>query len=258
MTATAEKKLEAQKQATITPGIHIVLQAKGGVGKSYIASLLAQYLGQQRPVRCYDTDPGNNTFARIKTLGATSIDGLVDNSGVINQAQFDPIVQQLATDKDTAWVIDTGAATFLPLWSYVQENQILSLLESMGRPVFIHCPVVGGEALADTLNGLRSISRTVSSRCLVVWLNEYFGEVIHDGKHFEDFAIVQELLPKVVGWVLLPERTKNTFGEDLKKMQVQHLTFREAIESPMFLLVSKQRLQIVLRDAFEQLDKLGL
>jgi hypothetical protein len=254
MSATAEKKPTTQKEG-IAPSIHIVLQAKGGVGKSYIASLLAQYLASKRPVRGYDADPGNNTLARITAIGAASLD-LVDMSGVINQARFDPLIEELAGDKDSVAVVDTGAATFLPLWSYVLENRILALLEGMGRPVMIHCPVVGGEAMSDTLNGLCSIARTVTSRCLVVWLNEYFGEVSEGGRRFEDFSIVQEISPKLLGSVLLPERTKNTFGEDVKKMQLQHLTFQQAIES--FPLVSKQRLQIIRREAFDQLDKLGL
>jgi hypothetical protein len=110
--------------------------------------------------------------------------------------------------------------------------------------------------MVDTLNGLLSISRTLNTRSLVVWLNEYFGEVAEGGRGFEDFAIIQEILPKVLGWVRLPERTKATFGADVQKMQLQNLTFAEAIES--FPLVSKQRLQIIRREAFDQLDKLGL
>jgi cellulose biosynthesis protein BcsQ len=44
--------------------IHMVLQGKGGVGKSFVAALMAQYLQDrgQDPV-CIDTDPVNATFA---------------------------------------------------------------------------------------------------------------------------------------------------------------------------------------------------
>ena len=41
-----------------TGAIHLTLQGKGGVGKSLIAAILAQYLkGKGREVRCIDTDP---------------------------------------------------------------------------------------------------------------------------------------------------------------------------------------------------------
>ena len=51
--------------------IHLTLQGKGGVGKSLIASVLAQYHRQTGlDVRCIDTDPVNRTFAQYGALQA--------------------------------------------------------------------------------------------------------------------------------------------------------------------------------------------
>ena len=51
--------------------IHLTLQGKGGVGKSLVASILAQYLRDKgKDVRCIDTDPVNRTFAQYAALGA--------------------------------------------------------------------------------------------------------------------------------------------------------------------------------------------
>jgi CO dehydrogenase nickel-insertion accessory protein CooC1 len=49
--------------------IHIILQGKGGVGKSLIAAVLAQYKTSkgQNPL-CIDTDPVNATFNGFKAL----------------------------------------------------------------------------------------------------------------------------------------------------------------------------------------------
>jgi CO dehydrogenase nickel-insertion accessory protein CooC1 len=42
----------------------LILQGKGGVGKSFIAALLAQYLQEKGvAVRCFDADPVNSTLA---------------------------------------------------------------------------------------------------------------------------------------------------------------------------------------------------
>ena len=42
--------------------IHFILQGKGGVGKSYVASLLTQYLqDKKKPVVGFDLDPTNPT-----------------------------------------------------------------------------------------------------------------------------------------------------------------------------------------------------
>ncbi|WP_455474103.1 nucleotide-binding protein [Bartonella sp. B30(2025)] len=49
--------------------IHIVLQGKGGVGKSLVASLVMQYLLENKTdVRGIDTDPVNQTFANYKNF----------------------------------------------------------------------------------------------------------------------------------------------------------------------------------------------
>ena len=48
--------------------IHVSLQGKGGVGKSLIASVLAQYfITQGHRVQCIDTDPVNHTLSRLCT-----------------------------------------------------------------------------------------------------------------------------------------------------------------------------------------------
>jgi CO dehydrogenase nickel-insertion accessory protein CooC1 len=49
--------------------IHMVLQGKGGVGKSFIAAMLAQYKARKGQIPlCIDTDPVNATFHGYKAL----------------------------------------------------------------------------------------------------------------------------------------------------------------------------------------------
>jgi hypothetical protein len=237
--------------------VHVVLQAKGGVGKSYVASIVTQYYStRQWMVRCFDTDPGNATLAQYKALGAEHVGDLI-RDGIINQKRFDPLIEKLLNG-DGAAVVDTGASTFLPFWSYVLENDILSLLEHRGRYPYLHCVVAGGQAMADTLNGLDRLAQTTGEKAIIVWLNEFFGEVCEDGQPFEQFRLVQNLAPKLVGSVLIRKRNPDTFEDDVQQMLRARLTFEEAVESEDFSLVSKQRLQIVRRELFEQLDALDL
>jgi len=238
------------------PSVHVVLQAKGGVGKSFVAAILAQHFSRQREVRCFDTDPGNATLAQYKALAAEHIGHLIQG-GVINQKRFDPLIEKLLNG-DGASILDTGASTFLPFWNYVLENEIVPLLESQGRKVYIHCVVTGGQAMRDTLNGLDRLAETTSQRHLIVWLNEFFGEVREGNRSFEQFKLVKDLAPKLVGSVLIRKRNPDTFEDDVQQMLRSRLTFDEAIAAEEFSLVSKQRLQIVRRELFEQLDELGL
>ena len=59
----------ADQAAAFTPTIHLILQGKGGVGKSVVASWLAEFLiGRGQPVRCVsiDGDPVNPPWRRSR------------------------------------------------------------------------------------------------------------------------------------------------------------------------------------------------
>ncbi|ENV5150799.1 conjugal transfer protein TraL, partial [Neisseria gonorrhoeae] len=49
--------------------IHISLQAKGGVGKSFLALMLSMFYRHiERPVKIFDTDPANATLFGFPAL----------------------------------------------------------------------------------------------------------------------------------------------------------------------------------------------
>src|SRR3954468_13009152 len=124
--------------------IHLSLQGKGGVGKSLVASILAQYfMENSRKVECVDTDPVNQTFSQYRALGARHIDLMRD--GNIDQRGFDGLMERLLTE-DGVFVIDNGASTFIPLWSYILENNVPELLRAAGKNLYVHTVVIGGQA----------------------------------------------------------------------------------------------------------------
>ena len=108
------------------------------------------------------------------------------------------------------------------------------------------------------INGLERIAETTTDRNVIVWLNEYFGEVTKDGKTFEEFKVAEAQAAKFLGTVVIRERNPNTYGDDVRQMLERRLTFGEAIELADFSLVSKQRLAIVRRELFQQIDDLRL
>ena len=236
--------------------VHLVLQGKGGVGKSFVSAILAQYFRtKSAPVHCLDTDPINATFAQYRLLKAEHLKVL--RRGTVHEKEFDFFVDKVCRG-DGVFIVDTGATTFVPLWNYILENEILDFFRSHGRSVFVHSVVTGGQAMSDTLNGLERLAQTTLEKNVIVWLNEYFGEVTKDGKTFEEFQIAEEYASKLVGTVVIRDRNPHTFGDDIRQMLEQRLTFDEAIKDEEFFLVSKQRLAIVRREMFEQLDKLAI
>ena len=236
--------------------VHLVLQGKGGVGKSFVSAILAQYFRKRSgTLHCLDTDPVNATFAQYRSIGAEHLNIL--RRGTIHEKRFDELVDTVCAGTGT-FIIDTGATTFVPLWNYILENEILQFLQSHSRRVFVHSVVAGGQAMSDTLSGFEKLAETTTEKNVIVWLNEYFGEVVKDGKTFEEFRVAEEQAAKLLGTVVIRERNPHTFGDDVRQMLERRLTFEEAIRMDEFSLVSKQRLEIVRRELFEQLDKLAM
>jgi CobQ/CobB/MinD/ParA nucleotide binding domain len=238
-----------------TGAIHLTLQGKGGVGKSLVASVLAQYLREKgKDVRCIDTDPVNRTFAQYSALGADRLN-LRDEHNRIEQRAFDTLIERFLTEDAATFVVDNGASTFLPLWHYLLENSALDYLRQNGRRVYVHTVITGGQALLDTLNGFHELAQTTAERNIVVWVNEYFGRVEAEGKKFSEMAAYHENSEKVCGAVVFSKRNQDTFGRDVEEMIAAKLTFNEAISAAKLPIMAKQRLKIVQRDLFEQLDR---
>src|SRR6185437_2423145 len=235
--------------------IHLTLQGKGGVGKSLIAAILAQFFKNSgRDVRCIDTDPVNRTFAQYTALSADRLQ-LRDEHNRIDQRLFDTLMERFLTEDGATFVVDNGSSTFLPLWHYLLENNALDCLRDSGRKVYVHTVITGGQALLDTLNGFHELAQTTQDRNIVVWINEYFGRVEADGKKFSDMTTFRENSGKVCGAIVFTKRNQDTFGRDLEEMIAGKLTFDEAIRSAPVSIMAKQRLRIVQRELFEQLDR---
>jgi hypothetical protein len=236
--------------------IHLTLQGKGGVGKSLVAAVLAQYFKSGgRDVRCIDTDPVNRTFAQYAALTVDRLQ-LRDEHNRIDQRSFDSLMERFLVEDGPTFIVDNGASTFLPLWHYLLENNALDYLRDNRRKVYVHTVITGGQALVDTLNGFHELAQTSQSRNIVVWVNEYFGRVEADGKKLSEMTAFRENAEKVCGAVVFAKRNQDTFGRDVEDMISAKLTFGEAIAESKLPIMAKQRLKLVQRDLFDQLETL--
>ena len=137
--------------------INLTLQGKGGVGKSYITTIFAQYLKDYKNIEISgaDTDPVNRSFAGIKKLNALPVD-IIENDA-ISQSKFDSIFELMLTDENSTFIIDNGASTFLPFTKYIKDNGVIEMFEEAQKEVFIHTVIVGGQSQNDTLQGLLTL-----------------------------------------------------------------------------------------------------
>lgn len=236
----------------IMSNIHLVLQGKGGVGKSYIASIITQHqISKGKEVTCIDTDPVNKTFSQYEALNVERLELIKDNK--IDERCFDQLITKLMDDNN--FVIDNGAASFIPLSNYFIENSVIDVLNETEKKIYIHTVITGGQGAIDTLNGLQTLAERFGNQArLVCWLNQFFGPIEYDGKSFEQMKVYELNKEKIEGVITITQRTRETFGYDVNEMLQNKLTFDEAIQSENFHLMAKQRLKIVQRELWQQLD----
>jgi hypothetical protein len=227
--------------------VHFILNSKGGVGKSFVAFLLAQYYRQLgEPLLSFDADATTATFSSFAALKVTRI-ALMEGT-ILNARHFDVMLEPILTE-DAHCVVDTGTSSFVAISHYLIENDVHEQIRDCGKTVIVHAIIVGGATLKETLNDLDELAKQLPDEVeIVVWLNEHFGLIKEGGKTFRDMAVYKAHAERIRGVVHLPLRTAATFGEDVKEMVKRHLTFEEAIGSPEFTLMAKQRLRIIEAD----------
>jgi hypothetical protein len=243
----------ATQRADVPRSAHFILQGKGGVGKSLVASLVAQYLADQgRLEGCFDTDPVNGSLQTIPALKAKAVELLAGDQ--LNVKGVDRLVESIVSAKSDI-VVDNGAASFLPLSRYLVENDIPTVLSEHGASMVLHTVVTGGGNGLDTLKGLDAlVGHFVPGAAIVVWVNEFFGPARFDGTDFEDTNVYKEHASKLRGMVYLRKLDPVMFAPNLAAMLERHMTFAEAAASDDFMLMEKSRLFRVKTDIWKQLE----
>jgi hypothetical protein len=233
--------------------VHLILQGKGGVGKSMVAALIAQYKASKgSPPICIDTDPVNTTLLRYRALNVRHISLLEDDE--IDTRKFDALIELIA-GAESDLVIDNGASSFVALSHYLISNQIPALLAEMGHQLIVHTVITGGQALMDTLAGFALLARQFPSECdFVVWLNPYWGAIEIEGQTFEQMKIYLEHKERVAAIVHIPALKAETFGRDFSEMLQDRLTFDEALAMSDRTIMTRQRLKLIKAQMFNELD----
>jgi hypothetical protein len=229
---------------------HCILQAKGGIGKSVAAAWLSQYFfNQGREVVAIECDQSNRTLSRYERLQTERLD-LLDKDQQIDRRRFDALMERLVEDADPTIIMDNGQASFVPLTRYLVECDALSLLREAGRQSFVHCVVTGGQLGPSTLSGLEEILGALSNSAqVVVWRNAHFGPIDEEAYQTIVDASGAEL-PEPVHL----DRWSKPFEDDVQEMLQRFLSFEEAVQSPDLGLMTRQRLAMVQRRIFGELQ----
>jgi hypothetical protein len=228
-----------------TRKLHVVLQGKGGVGKTVAALLLSQCIEETgQPVICVDAhvDP---VQASLSGLTATAPERLsIVPGNTTDTAALDRFTGTLQR-KDTHVVVDTGTSSFVPVGQYLSENDVAADMSAAGRQIVVHVAVTGGPALLDTMKGLDAVARNIPP-CIgiVVWLNEYFGPIVNaNGKPFEELPAYTDNRERIFALIRLAMLSEQATA-DLQMMFARRLTFARALaaDNTTILSVQKSRL----------------
>ncbi len=127
--------------------IHFVGGEKGGVGKSVLARLLAQYhIDRGLPFAAFDSDRSHGALLRF--YGEFSRPIVLDDFASADQ------IMEAALERDQDILVDLAAQTAQPLQRWIEQNDLLALAAEEGvEVVFWHVLDDGadGITLLDTL-----------------------------------------------------------------------------------------------------------
>jgi hypothetical protein len=125
--------------------IHLIGGEKGGVGKSMVARLLAQYfIDHAMPFVGYDTDRSHGALLRYYTGYASPV--LADRYEAL-----DAIVESAAEEPGRRVLVDLAAQTHAPLVKWMDESGVLDLAELNGMAIHYWHVMDSGRDSVDLL-----------------------------------------------------------------------------------------------------------
>jgi hypothetical protein len=108
--------------------INFIGGEKGGVGKSVVSRVLAQYfIDHSRPFAGFDTDRSHTSFARFYQGFASPV--VVDSF-----EGLDAVVAGFETNPQQSAIVDLAAQTLAPLARWIKESDLLGVFEKWASP----------------------------------------------------------------------------------------------------------------------------
>jgi hypothetical protein len=223
--------------------IHFIGGEKGGVGKSVVARLLAQYfIDRSLPLACIDGDTSHGTLMRHYSDFSQAVDLSASDSA-------DQILDR-ALGADRRVLVDLPAQSARALSSWLFGANVLGLARELGTPITFWHITDGGFASVGQLERALELYGDQASHVVV----KNFGRA-KDFSQLEAAPALQEL-GRLQGKVLeLPALDESA----MFKIDASGLSFWAASQSQNDALrpLDRERVKLWLGKAYAQLDSLG-
>lgn len=239
--------------------INLVMQGKGGVGKSVVASLFTQYvrdvLGQVPVV--IDTDPINQTLSEYAAFDTHGFE-LFGEQRTVDPRNFDLLMLHVdGVGPEREVIIDSGASTFIELVDYLREGEVPNVLAEQGHEFVVHVVISGGPEQNATLGGLSYVLRSFDSATIVVWLNHFHAPIRRDGLEFGELPLYLSNKERIHHVVDIP-RHPGLVARDVQDVFMDKVTFEEAIRAEGRDIYVKRRLMLAQRRLYRAIEASGV
>jgi len=228
--------------------IHLIGGEKGGVGKSVVARVLAQYLIDKNiPFLGFDTDRSHGSLMRFYTDFASPV--VVDS-----YESLDAIVEAAAEQADKRVLVDLAAQTHDPLVKWMDDSGVLETAEELGVAFCYWHVMDNGKDSVDLLKKL--LDRFGTRLNYVIVLNQLRGE------SFEIFDQSGER-ERALGLNAQIVTLKRLHEPVINKIDAGSTSFwaaknKSVTEAKGLGLLERQRVKLWLRSAYEQIDTLEI
>ena len=225
--------------------IHLIGGEKGGVGKSLVARLVAQYfIDHSIPFLGFDSDRSHGALLRFYAGYASPV--------VVDQYDsLDAIVEAATEQPERRILVDLAAQTQQSLTNWMDESQLLGLAPELGLHIRYWHVMDSGKDSVDLLQ--RLLDRYEQRLSYVIVQNQLRGE---------DFGILKKSgqLERAQGWGADVIAIKRLQEATVTKIDANSSSFWAASQSDdksgaRLGLLEKQRLRSWLRSAYEEIGR---
>ena len=228
--------------------IHFIGGEKGGVGKSVVARLLAQYMIDSNvPLICFDNDRSHGALMRFYTDYASPT--VIDNF-----ESLDTIIETAVANPEQRIIVDLAAQTHFPLATWIDTSGVLELAEELGITLYYWNVMDSGKDCVDILGKLLD---HYGSRFNYVLVQNHLRD---DNFSTLEFSGVKDRALDMNARVVT---LKRLYTPVMTKIDANSLSFwaarnRDQEYTNVLGLLDRQRVKMWLNNFYNQIELLGI
>ncbi len=226
--------------------IHFIGGEKGGVGKSVVARVLAQYfIDHDKPFIGFDTDRSHGSLLRFYSDYASPV--------VVDQYEsLDTIVETASHHPDKRILVDLAAQTHDPLVRWMDESGVLEMTGELDLHLTYWHVMDSGKDSVDLLTKL--LDRFGTRLNYVIVLNQLRGDRFDIFDKSGEKERAQSLQARIITLRRLHEPVINKI--DAGSTSFWAAKNRSAADSAGLGILERQRVKMWLNHAYDQLARL--